>query len=164
MVVLVIIKIINKYGIYVIAIINQFFEFQYFDENNMIFLNNMVNKGKLLGKFIYKGIDQDIIKLDLSNNNFGPLDIKYLTDFDLKNLKILNLKINPINPQGAFYLSQGNFKNLENLDLSYNGIEDAGLLYISKGFFPNLSYLYLAGNRISCVGISFLVISKFIII
>ena len=154
----------NKYGVYVIAIINQFFEFQYFDENNMIFLNNMVNKGKLLGKFIYKGIDQDIIKLDLSNNNFGPLDIKYLTDFDLKNLKILNLKINPINPQGAFYLSQGNFKNLENLDLSYNGIEDAGLLYISKGFFPNLSYLYLAGNRISCVGISFLVISKFIII
>jgi len=35
----------NKNGVYALAIINEFFEFQYFDENNMIFLNDMVYKG-----------------------------------------------------------------------------------------------------------------------
>ena len=65
----------------------------------MLFLSNSVNKGKLLRKKTHKGIDEDnIVKLDLSRNDFGPLDIKYLTDFDLKNLRILDLSSNSKKP------------------------------------------------------------------
>ena len=100
-------------GAYVIAIINDSFEFQYLDKKTMIFLATMVNQGKLLRKKVNKGIDEDnIVQLDLQRNDFGPLDIKYLTDFDLKNLRILDLSSNSIKPQGAFYLSQGKFSSL----------------------------------------------------
>ena len=76
-------------GAYAIAILNDSFEFQYFERNTMVFLANMVNKGKLLRKKVNKGIDEDnIVQLDLQRNDFGPLDIKFLTDFDLKNLRI----------------------------------------------------------------------------
>lgn len=153
----------NKNGVYALAIINEFFEFQYFDENNMIFLNDMVYKGSLIRKLVHKSIDEEnIVKLDLSNNGFGPLDIKYLTDFDLKNLKILDLRSNSVKPEGAFYLSHGIFENLESLNLSYNEIEDSGLFHISNNFFPNLSYLFLFGNRITSEGINYLIKAKFI--
>ena len=63
----------------------------------MVFLCDMVNKGKLLRKKVNKGIDEDnIVQLDLQRNDFGRLDIKYLTDFDLKNLRILDLSSNSI--------------------------------------------------------------------
>ena len=91
-------------GAYVVAIVNEKLNFQFFDRETMLFLSNMVNQGKLLRKKIYKDIDEEnIVKLDLSRNDFDPLDIKYLTDFDLKNLRILDLPSNSIKPQGAFY-------------------------------------------------------------
>ena len=56
-------------------------------------------------KKINKRIDEDnIISLDLHRKDFGPLDIKYLTDAYLKNLKILDLSSNSIKHKGAFYL------------------------------------------------------------
>ena len=67
----------------------------------------MLNKGKLLKKKIHKGIEEDnIVKLDLSRNGFNSIDIKYFTDFDLKNLRILDLSSNLIGVQGSFFLSQ----------------------------------------------------------
>ena len=150
-------------GGYVIAIINENYEFQYLDKNAMIFLSNMVNQGKLLRKKIHKGIDEDnIVKLDLSRNDFGPLDIKYLTDFDLKNLRILDLSSNSIKPQGAFYLSQGKFSCLESLNLNFNEIGDEGLNHIANGFFSKLNYLYLFHNNISVEGIKYLVKAEFV--
>lgn len=129
----------------------------------MVFLANMVNQGKLLRKKIHKGIDEDnIVKLDLSRNDFGPLDIKYLTDFDLKNLRILDLSSNSIKPQGAFYLSQGKFSCLESLNLNFNEIGDEGLNHIANGFFSKLNYLYLFHNNISVEGIKFLVKAEFV--
>ena len=150
-------------GGYVVAIINEELEFQYLDRDTMIFLINMVNQGKLLRKKIHKGIDEDnIVKLDLSRNDFGPLDIKYLTDFDLKNLRILDLSSNSIKPQGAFYLSQGKFSCLESLNLNFNEIGDEGLNHIANGFFSKLNYLYLFHNNISVEGIKFLVKAEFV--
>ena len=150
-------------GGYVIAIINEHFEFQYLDKPTMIFLSDMVNQGKLLRKKIHKGIDEDnIVKLDLSRNDFGPLDIKYLTDFDLKNLRILDLSSNSIKPQGAFYLSQGKFSCLESLNLNFNEIGDEGLNHIANGFFSKLNYLYLFHNNISVEGIKYLVKAEFV--
>ena len=150
-------------GGYVIAIINESFEFQYLDKAAMIFLSDMVNQGKLLRKKIHKGIDEDnIVKLDLSRNDFGPLDIKYLTDFDLKNLRILDLSSNSIKPQGAFYLSQGKFSCLESLNLNFNEIGDEGLNHIANGFFSKLNYLYLFHNNISVEGIKYLVKAEFV--
>ena len=91
-------------GAYVIAIINEFLEFQYFDRDDMFFLANMVDKGRLLKKKTHKTIDEEyILKLDLSRNNFSSNDIQYLTSFDLKNLIILDLSYNSIGAQGAFY-------------------------------------------------------------
>ena len=44
-------------------------------------------KGKLLRKKILSGINEEnIVKLDLSRNDFSSIDIEYLTCFDLKNL------------------------------------------------------------------------------
>ena len=150
-------------GVYAIAIINEFLKFQYFNRDTIIFLCKVLNEGKLLRKEIHKGIDEDnIIKLDLSQNDFGPLDIKYFTEFKLKNLKILDLSYNLIHAQGAFYLTQGEFKNLESLNLNFNEIGDKGLKLISNDFFPSLKYLYLFHNIISEDGIEYLVRARFI--
>jgi len=150
-------------GAYVIAVVNESFEFQYFDRKTMIFLANMVNQGKLLRKKVNKGIDEDnIVQLDLQRNDFGPLDIKYLTDFDLKNLRILDLSSNSIKPQGAFYLSQGKFSSLESLNLNFNEIGDEGLNHIANGFFSKLNSLYLFHDNISSEGIKYLVKAEFV--
>ena len=59
-------------GGYVIAIVNVFLKFQFFDKETIIFLAIMSNKGKLLRKKNHKGINEDIIiKLALSRNYFG---------------------------------------------------------------------------------------------
>ena len=150
-------------GAYVIAIINENYEFQYFERKTMLFLCDMVNKGKLLRKKVNKGIDEDnIVQLDLQRNDFGPLDIKYLTDFDLKNLRILDLSSNSIKPQGAFYLSQGKFSSLESLNLNFNEIGDEGLNHIANGFFSKLNSLYLFHDNISVEGIKYLVKAEFV--
>ena len=150
-------------GAYAIAIITDTYEFQYFDRMTMVFLANMVNQGKLLRKKVNKGIDEDnIVQLDLQRNDFGPLDIKYLTDFDLKNLRILDLSSNSIKPQGAFYLSQGKFSSLESLNLNFNEIGDEGLNHIANGFFSKLNSLYLFHDNISAEGIKYLVKAEFV--
>ena len=150
-------------GAYAIAIINESFEFQYFDKNTMLYLANMVNKGKLLRKKVNKGIDEEnIIQLDLQRHDFGPLDIKYLTDFELKNLRILDLSSNSIKPQGAFYLSQGKFSSLESLNLNFNEIGDEGLNHIANGFFSKLNSLYLFHDNISSEGVRYLLKAEFV--
>jgi len=150
-------------GGYVIAVVNESYEFQYFDHDTMVFLSNMVNQGKLLRKNYHKGIEVDNNeKLDLSKNDFGPLDIKYLTEFDLTNIRILDLSSNLIKKKGAFYLSQGKFSCLESLNLNFNEIGDEGLNHIANGFFNKLNYLYLFHNNISAEGIKFLVKAKFV--
>ena len=150
-------------GAYVIAVINKLHCKQFFDRETMVFLVSAVNKGKLMRKKTHKGIDEDnIVQLDLSRNDFGPLDIKYLTDFDLKNLRILDLSSNSIKPQGAFYLSQGKFSCLESLNLNFNEIGDEGLNHIANGFFSKLNYLYLFHNNISVEGIKHLVKAEFV--
>ena len=137
-------------GAYVIAIINENFEFQYIDKKTMVFLANMVNKGKLLRKKVNKGIDEEnIVQLDLQRHDFGPLDIKYITDFNLKNLRILDLSSNSIKPQGAFYLSQSKFISLESLNLNFNEIGDEGLNHIANGCFTKLNCLYLFHDNIT---------------
>ena len=129
----------------------------------MLFLSNMIYKGKLLRKKVHKGLDEEnIIKLDLSRNDFSPLDIKYLIDFNLQNLRILDLSSNSIKPQGAFYLSQAKFISLESLNLNFNKIGDEGLYHIANGFFRKLKYLYLFHNKISVEGIKYLVKAEFI--
>ena len=150
-------------GAYAFAIINESFEFQYFDKNTMIYLANMVNKGKLLRKKVNKGFDEEnIIQLDLQRHDFGPLDIKYLTDFELKNLRILDLSSNSIKPQGAFYLIQGKFSSLESLNLNFNEIGDEGLNHIANGFFSKLNSLYLFHDNISSEGVRYLLKAEFV--
>ena len=150
-------------GAYVIGILNRDYKINPFTRENMIFLVNMVNKGKLLRKKVHKGIDEEhIVKLDLSRNDFGPLDVKYLTDFDLKNLRILDLSSNSIKPQGAFYLSQGKYPALESLNLNFNEIGDEGLNHIANGFFNKLTSLFLFHNNISYNGIASLCKADFI--
>ena len=142
-------------GGYAVAIVNEIYEFQYFDDKAMIFLADMVNKGKFLSKQkINKRIDEENIeKLDLSTYGFGTVDIKYLINFNLNNLRILDLRNNLLKIQGVFHLSRGQFRNLESLNLNYNEIGDEGMKYISNGSFRNLLYLYLFHNKISYLGI-----------
>ena len=150
-------------GGYAVAIVNERYEFQYFDEYAMKFLADMVYLGKLFRKKDHKGIDEDsIVKLDLSNKGFEPLDIKYLTDYDLKNLRILDLRNNCIKPQGVSYLSQGKFSCLESLGLSNNEIGDDGLKNLVYGSFSELKELYLFHNNITFAGIKYLIEADFV--
>ena len=153
-----------NYGAYVIAILNENLEFQYFDKPTMKFLSDGIYKGKLLKKKKNKDIDDDnIIMLDLKENNFGPADVKYLTDFDLINLRTLDLSDNSIKSTGAFYLSQAKFKSLESLNLDNNKIGDEGLKHIANSFFlKRLNSLSLFHNNISSKGILYLVKAEFI--
>ena len=153
-----------NYGAYVIAILNENFKFQYFDKSTIKFLADGVFKGKMLKKKKNKDIDdENIIMLDLKENNFGPADIKYLTDFDLINLRILDLSDNSIKSTGAFYLSQAKFKSLESLNLDNNKIGDEGLKHIANSYFLNkLNSLSLFHNNISSKGILYLVKAEFI--
>ena len=145
-------------GIYVIAVLNDNLEFQYIDKDTMKFLINISNKGKLLKKKKNKGLDEEnIVTLDLSKNDFGPLDIKYLIDFDLHNLRILDLSSNLIGCLGASYLKDGKFTSLESLNLNANEIGDEGLKQLADGVFSKLNSLYLFNNNISEEGIGYLV-------
>ena len=144
-------------GAYVIAIINEFLEFQFLDKDDLLFLKDMVKV-----KY-HNGIDEDnIIKLDLSRNDFSSIDIGYLIEFDLINLRILNLSSNLIGAEGVFFLSHAKFSSLESLNLNLNEIRDEGILHFSNGFFFKLKYLYLMGNNISSKGIQYLVKAEFV--
>jgi len=150
-------------GAYVIAIINESFEFQYFDKETIIFLANIINKGKLLRKKKNNKIDEEnIVRIDLQRHDFGPLDMKYLIQFNLKNLRILDLSSNSIRSEGVFYLSHGRFNSLENLNLNFNEIGDEGLFHLMNGYFSKLNVLYLYHDNISSEGIKYLAKSSFI--
>ena len=151
-------------GAYVIAIINECFEFLYFDCKIMTFLMNMVNKAKQIRKKFNKGIDEDdIIQLNLEGKNLGPSDIKCLSNFEFKNLRILDLNNNSLKSKGVLYLSQYKlFNSLESLNLNNNKIGDEGLNNIANGFFYKLNSLYLDNNSITSVGIKYLIKAEFI--
>lgn len=150
-------------GAYVIAIINESFEFQYLDKKTMIFLANMVNKGKIIRKKENKGIDeQNIIQLDLQRLDLGPLEIAYLIGYNLVNLRILDLSCNSLRGLGSFYLGKGNFNSLGSLNLNFNEIGDGGLYYIANGNFSKLNSLFLYNDNISSEGIKSLISAKFI--
>ena len=153
----------SDFGAYVIAIINDVYEFQFFDKQTMIFLSDMVYKGKLFCKKKHKGIDEEnVVQLDLHGQNLGTANIKYIADFDLKNLRVLDLSNNSIKSEGVFHLCQGKFNSLESLNLNSNKIGDEGLNHISKVIFFNLNKLYLSHNNISSEGIKYLIKGKFI--
>ena len=151
-------------GAYVIAIITENFEFQYFDRNTMIFLFQMINKVKQIRIKLNKVIeDNDIIELNLEGKNLGLSNIKCLSSFEFKNLRILNLNKNSLKSKGVLYLSQYKlFHSLEDLNLSNNKIGDDGLNHIANGFFYKLKGLYLEHNSITSVGIKYLIKAKFI--
>ena len=150
-------------GAYVIGIINEFFQIQYFDKNTVYYLANMINKGRQYRMEANNGIDlSNIFQLNLEKHNLGTSDIEYLNTFKFKNLHILDLNSNSINSMGAKILSQSKYINsLEYLNLSNNKIGDEGLQHISKGSFKKLNNLHLSRNYITSEGIYYLVRAKF---
>ena len=149
--------------IYAIGIINECFEFQYFDRNTFIFLFQMVNNGRLLIKKTNKGIDEDnIIKLELMKKSIGPSTLKYFLNLHLKNLCYLDFSSNPIKSEGALYLSKMKFENLITLNLNSTEIGDEGIKHISNLNLKNLNHFFLIENNITFRGIEFLIKSLFI--
>ena len=150
-------------GPYVIGFLDKNYAVQPIEKEAFQFLVKCVNEGKKMRKKVHKNIEEDkITKLDLARNEFGPLDIKYLTEFDLNNLQILDLSSNAIKPQGAYFLSQGNYSNLRVLNLNFNEIGDEGITHIANAIFSSLEQLFLFHNNISNVGIRSLCKADFI--
>ena len=150
-------------GYYVIAIIDESYEYQYFSKNNMLFLFDMVDKGKSILKKDHGLIIKDkISELHLSNKNIGNMAIKYLMEFNFEKLTFLDLSKNKINSNGVSYLSQMKLDNLEFLNLNNNEIKDEGLDYISDAPFKWLSKLHLSNTKISYKGIKNFVYAIFI--
>ena len=144
-------------GCYVVAIINEFYDIQYFNNKSFTFLFYMIKEANLRKKNA-----SYLINLDFSEMKLYPKDIKKLIEVDFGNLRILDLSFNFIGPKGSLYLSAGKFSSLEILNLDCNKIGDEGLRHISNGFFWRLSYLYLSNNFISSEGIKHLVRAEFI--
>ena len=130
----------------------------------MKFLFKMINKAKQIRNKINKDIeDNDIVQLNLEGKNLGQSDIKYLSNFEFKNLRILDLNNNSLKSKGVLYLSQYKlFNSLESLNLNNNKIGDEGLNNIANGFFYKLNSLYLDNNSITSVGIKYLIKAEFI--
>ena len=150
-------------GIYCVGFLDNNYYVRPITKSVFRFLVKCLYKGKQMKKKIHKNIEEDkIYKLDLSRNDFGPLDIKYLSEFDLVNLTQLDLSSNSIKPQGAFYLSQGKYPNLRILNLNFNEIGDEGITHISNAIFGSLEQLFLFHNNISSEGIKALCKADFI--
>ena len=150
-------------GIYCVGFLDNNYHVRPITKNVFRFLVKCLYKGKQMKKKVHKNIEEDkIYKLDLSRNDFGPLDIKYLSEFDLVNLTQLDLSSNSIKPQGAFYLSQGKYPNLRILNLNFNEIGDEGITHISNAIFGSLEQLFLFHNNISSEGIKALCKADFI--
>lgn len=150
-------------GPYVVGFLDKNYVVQQIEQAAFQFLVKCVNDGKKMRKKVHKNIEEDkIIKLDLARNEFGPLDIKYLTEFDLNNLQSLDLSSNAIKPQGAYFLSQGNYSNLRVLNLNFNEIGDEGISHIANAIFSSLEQLFLFHNNISSEGIKSLCKADFI--
>ena len=150
-------------GIYCIGFLDNKYYLQPMTTKVFQFLVKCIYKGKTLKKKKQNNIEEDkIYKLDLSKNDFGPLDIKYFSEFDLINLTQLDLSSNSIKSQGAFYLSQGKYPHLRKLNLSFNEIGDEGITYISNAIFGSLEQLLLFHNNITSDGIRALCKADFI--
>lgn len=154
----------SKNGAYVVAIINEFLEFQYFDKSDLEFLNEIINKRELLEKKYYKEYETlNILKVNFHEYYLQNNEIKNFINFNLKNLQFLDLSFNQIKSSGAYYLGIGIFDNLQSLNLGNIELEDEGLKYISdNNNIPKLRYLNLFHNGISYKGIQYLVEAKFI--
>lgn len=149
--------------IYAVALLGKDYKAQMITKEGLNFLIESVNLGKNLVKKTHKNIEENkIYKLDLSRNDFGPLDIKYLSEFDLKNLVYLDLNSNSIKPQGAYFLSQGKYPNLQTLNLNFNEIGDEGISHIANASFVSLEHLFLFHNNISSAGVQSLCRADFI--
>lgn len=150
--------------VYVVGILTKDHKIMRISKSHIEFLLEKVNLGhNLLHSDKKEKIEEDKIqKLDLSRNDFGPLDIKYLSEFDLKNLIYLDLGSNAIKPQGAYYLSQGKYPQLKTLNLNFNEIGDEGISHIANANFNMLEQLFLFHNNISYVGIEHLCKADFI--
>ena len=150
--------------IYVIGILTKDHNIMRISKEHIVFLLEKVSIGqKMLHSGGIDNIEEDkILKLDLSRNDFGPLDIKYLSEFNLKNLIYLDLGSNAIKPQGAYYLSQGKYPQLKTLNLNFNEIGDEGVSHIANGSFNELEQLFLFHNNISKIGVDYLCKADFI--
>ena len=79
----------KKKDVYVIAILNEFFEFQYIDQESFLFLKDMIYKGKLPRNKVNNVIKEEYIyQLNLERLNLGQLELKYFVGFNFKNLCI----------------------------------------------------------------------------
>lgn len=123
--------------------------------NNLKYLNmEKFLSGELLVKlftnsFYTKNENGDLVKnennqlekLDLSNNKFGYSGIESLSKvlMENKSLKYLNLYHNLFNVNGARRLSESllNNKTLEVLDIGYNRIRDLGFKNIAESLINN---------------------------
>ena len=175
-------------GASIVAVINQFYDIQYFNKKN--FLYDMIKKAIWKNKHFSEKIEN----LDLSDMNLYPNEIKYLTKFNFENLKYLDLSFNSLGDEGCLYLILIKLYNLTKLNLESNIIGDNGLQYISCGTdkkselkkarelhniknqnllnfsyffhyqqsFSYLSSLNLSNNNISSEGIKYLMNAEFI--
>lgn len=147
----------------IFALLNHDYRVQLITREALLFMIDGVNGAKSIIKRGDQKIEESrIIQLDLSRNDFGPLDIKYLSEFDLRNLTILDLNSNSIKPQGAYFLSQGKYPNLRTLNLNFNEIGDEGIAHIANANFSVLEQLFLFHNNISSNGVKSLCKASFI--
>ena len=111
-------------GAYVVAVINEFYDIQYFNKKK--FLYDMIKKAMWKNKHFSKTIEN----LDLSEMNLYPNDIKYLIKFDFQNLKYLDLSFNLLGSEWCLNLILIELSSLKSLNLESNRIGDDGLYYI----------------------------------
>ena len=142
----------NNNDTYIVGFLNSKNTISKISNNNMNTLIQGIIKGKKGNNLKLDMID----KLNFSNNDFGPSDSKFISEFNLVNLVDMDLSSNSIKPQGTYYLAQANFPNLKTLNLSFCDIGDNGLIHLSSAPFNNLEQLFLFHNDLSYISIDYL--------
>ena len=126
---------------------------------NLIELNlaeNMLDykAARYLTKAEFKSLD----KLNLSQNNIGPLGMDILSQNGLfPNLRELNVSENNLFKEGTRALANGDvFKEIISLYIEGNDINDYGVFLLSTGKLTHITELFLAKNKIGDDAVSYL--------
>ncbi len=147
----------NENQIYVIGLIDESFNFSFFDNCYIEEFSNAIKTFQLskINQNKQNLENKSIERLDLSGINILKENIKFLLKDDFINLKYLDVSNIIIEEFKSIFDLK--YKNLQYLNLNYNNIQNNGLSLLAKSNFPQLKNLHLKNNGLTNEGIKYFI-------
>jgi hypothetical protein len=147
----------NENQIYVIGLIDESFNYSFFDNCYIEEFSNAIKTFQLskINQNKQNLENKSIERLDLSGINILKENIKFLLKDDFINLKYLDVSNIIIEEFKSIFDLK--YKNLQYLNLNYNNIQNNGLSLLAKSNFPQLKNLHLKNNGLTNEGIKYFI-------